>query len=379
MKKQGFTLVELLVVIAIIGVLIALLLPAVQAAREAARRMECANKLKQLALAQHGHHDVYDYLPNQSVQRSMGVVQYEASGKGFYTSIYGFLVPTLAYVEQIALYDAIKARIDESKIITTTTPWYTLSIYSGNPFEKRIDAFLCPSDPNNLCFLGKGDSESYERAATTNYHGCIGDRYIRGNAEYDAPRAIYRRGDKATVRLTDVLDGTSNTAMISEMIVYNYSGKNPVRGGIVIQSIGETSNISECTAAARDPDDFNLFNAEFTLGGSPPGYYRLPGRGFGTGYISVTGFLTVVPPNGPNCARVNTVSDSWVSIPPSSFHAGGVNLAMADASVRFVSDTIDVGNPSATPVGTYETAIGESPWGIWGALGTINGGESKTP
>ena len=115
-SRKGFTLVELLVVIAIIGILIGLLLPAVQAAREAARRMKCTNQLKQAALAQHNHHDVYNCLPAGWLQAQMG---YPAEGAWqtenepfFWRQNLSFWMPTLPFMEQTALYDAFLAKLN---------------------------------------------------------------------------------------------------------------------------------------------------------------------------------------------------------------------------------------------------------------------------
>ena len=374
-KTDAFTLVELLVVIAIIGILIALLLPAVQAAREAARRMECTNKLKQLALAQHNHHDTYGYLPNMSVQRSMNVKEYKGwSGTDaaqttiFTRAINGWLIPTLPYIEQTAIYDATMEKLN------TNSPLYALS--PSGAFLQGVSALWCPSDPGNKDFMT--ETLWNRKAPTTNYKCNLGDYFVWCNdGGRDCPRGIYRRGDIATVTLTNVLDGTSNTAMIGEMIVHNFVGKNPVRGGLVIISPGFTyaSAPSVCMGVARDSNDPKLFDTEFAVASEQ--LYRTPGHAYQSGYEIATGFLTAMPPNSPHCVTSKSPDSAHATLTVSSYHAGGANIAMADGSVRFVSDTINVGNNFSTaPAMNYTNAIGESPWGIWGAMGSINGGES---
>lgn len=368
MKKHGFTLVELLVVIAIIGILIGLLLPAVQAAREAARRMECTNKMKQIALAQHNHHDAFGYIPNSLHQRSMGLTQENYESDWTKTTAYlrsraGWIVPSLPFIEQQNLYNTVMTRFNS----TTHNAWVNSETNSDNPFRQPVATLACPSDPNSTAETG---SETH-----TNYRACRGDMLPEGFAA-DTRRGIYRRGDKTVVSLTDVLDGTSNTVMIMEakVNVWN-SAKNPIKGGIgfVTESFSVLSSPNVCLVLPREGD---FFRDPYT---AASGISRLPGYVFDVG-VGQTSCLTIISPNGPNCTNSVASDAGVIFITSSSYHSGGVNTAMADGSIRFISDTIDAGDPSQTIAWNqdYNWRVGPSFWGIWGAMGSVDGGESIT-
>jgi len=218
--RQAFTLVELLVVIAIIGVLVALLLPAVQAAREAARRMQCANHLKQIGLALHNHHDAMGELPaarhcvlrSASNQGSVGVF------------VHSWTPKVLPYLEQQNLFQ--RYRFDQN--------WDAAAVNdaAGGPIKQKIPVFLCPSAPppqyrqiNNgrfpidfaatternwpNAFVTVAES-GYVREADPNYIGVLGhDAPVPDAASATAIRYARRR-------LTDIKDGTSNTMVVAE-------------------------------------------------------------------------------------------------------------------------------------------------------------------
>ena len=154
-KASAFTLVELLVVIAIIGILIALLLPAVQAAREAARRMQCTNNLKQWSIAMHNHHDVYGYLPNSSYQRSLNIteVKYSTAGTALHYERLAYTVVIMPYIEQVALYDQMKKTIDNGD----QARWIW-NFSTTNPNCQPIPSSICPSDPNDTSQKRRGDA-----------------------------------------------------------------------------------------------------------------------------------------------------------------------------------------------------------------------------
>lgn len=230
--RNGFTLVELLVVIAIIGVLIALLLPAVQQAREAARRMSCSNNMKQLALACHNYHDTFGRFPLS--YRNGG---YDLNNKG--TS---WLRETLPFVEQSNLYDAIDSNYGVGNDPeNTATTWYTNPTQGSNAWvaQHAIDAFLCPSD--GLHDDGKRRSraniDGNAEMGVNNYKGVCGANWqwgtwivnsgphavtswgTTGNG-LDQGNGIFYRGGSQPCKtdMADIKDGTSNTYMIGEAI-----------------------------------------------------------------------------------------------------------------------------------------------------------------
>ena len=360
---RAFTLVELLVVIAIIGILIALLLPAVQAAREAARRMQCSNVFKQYGLALHNYLDSHKVFPGT---------------QGNYRS--GLLGPNLALLPFLEL----AARADWYKSQTSTPqPWSCVPEWSG-----PIPAFLCPSDGNsrmnNIDPALSWASEN-TKPARTNVATCRGDFAMNnsqnnGESYYDDVADSWQiRTETADINRAPFgvktcgpegfTDGLSNTVGASEMIVTDTVGSRMVKGGLsdAIPN-AQWATPADCLGV-RDPN-----NSKQMVGA----VIDEPKRGafWCDGRASYTGFITSIPPNSPNCGGGN---DGYFSA--QSNHTGGVNVGVMDGSVRFVSDTIDVGDRTFRLITAKDNSYRHansmpSRHGVWGALGTRNCGES---
>ncbi|MCL4191393.1 MAG: DUF1559 domain-containing protein, partial [Thermoguttaceae bacterium] len=228
-KSRGFTLVELLVVIAIIGILIALLLPAVQAAREAARRSQCTNNLKQLALAVHNFHDVNKKFPPSSHSRMFwelfkdpaGASTWPDTGTGgrFGWERMGYLTQILPYAEQQALYDQVIAYTKENR-----RPWSRNNFANGQPgaYRSVVATFLCPSDPT----VKTGDDVAF-----TSYHANHGDIWM--NWDWWEWRGPFGNGQRNECSFATLKDGSSNTIMLAEVVIGKTPGSGaPVKGGI---------------------------------------------------------------------------------------------------------------------------------------------------
>ncbi|MHB8901480.1 MAG: DUF1559 domain-containing protein [Thermoguttaceae bacterium] len=345
-SKRGFTLVELLVVIAIIGILIALLLPAVQAAREAARRSQCTNNLKQMALACHNYHDTYKGFPALGV-RGMG------SDVGWW---YSGLIALLPYIEQSALYDGMMAQARPSGT-GLPTPWATGNNAFNNSYWKRdISAFICPSE-------GGPPPNRGESPALTSYRFCTGDDYHQNhfppsNSSRDN-RGIFQ--PERWLNMASIKDGTSNTVMLGESGIGS-GGAADLYGGVAVTM--QAWNPAACSAR------YNATTKQLT----PPvrADFRPPGGRAWDGRPYFVGFCTLVPPNGPSCHWGGVDGNEHMGT-LSSAHPGGGNVALGDGSVRFISETIDSGNQSVDDVATPGGR--PSPWGVWGALGSRSGGE----
>lgn len=382
-KRTAFTLVELLVVIAIIGILIALLLPAVQAAREAARRMTCTNQLKQLTLALHNYHDVNNSLPSHG----FGTPAYTAAPPATDTTNYVTgngkrvvcFIPMLPFFEMGALYDTYVAN-GQGPIpyrSTYSTIWYIASLQGrDSPFLTEIGALLCPSDvgfaaqrtPTALCrmnyYPSNGDFPTRDLSMTT-----FTPRFSRGPFAPDTWKGF-----------GDISDGLSNTVAFSEK-----AGARTRSGALRGMSVGGLAAVfsntnTEATGVTVDLQSCLILRGEggnyvstLPAGASMQTWAgnRLDGAGpFGT-------INTIIPPNSPTCVVGGDTSAGL--LPPTSFHSGGVNVALCDGSIRFISETINAGPSNGNPTtAVVLPSSGASPFGIWGALGSLDGGESVT-
>jgi prepilin-type N-terminal cleavage/methylation domain-containing protein len=354
-RRRGFTLVELLVVIAIIGILIALLLPAVQAAREAARRGQCTNNQKQFALAVHNYVDSFQVFPAKRQGPQHGTCG--DSNKNFGTG----WMRLLPYYEQEALYDQWSTAGTFGGTAFAAygpCPWGTWDD-NYTPYKQQVDTLMCPSDSR---IWTKGANAE----ARTNYMFCVGDSIasggVVGNNDSGETRGVFGN-IRVEITFASIRDGTSNTLMLSERLWGPWADRFLVEIGTARAGSGVVGNPSVCLTLI-DPNDPRRL-----VGGSNPAAWA--GR-WCHGSTSHVGFNTVLPPNSVSCGDDNNDNRTSGVFPPFSYHPGGVVTAKADGSVTFVSETIDSGNPTLPQV-----TSGASPYGVWGAMGTKAGGETQ--
>jgi prepilin-type N-terminal cleavage/methylation domain-containing protein/prepilin-type processing-associated H-X9-DG protein len=287
--RTAFTLVELLVVIAIIGVLVALLLPAVQAAREAARRMQCGNNLKQLVLAAHNHHDTYNTFPagrrgcDGSGTPCNGMTQTDVNRGGA-----SAFVSFLPFLEQSNIHKSIG--ITEATVPWPTTDNSTWRAHNKIALESRLKMFVCPSDTAKD-FITNGAINpavgSYALVAGSNGPS----QGISSAVKFDNTGLFLYFNQK---RMADIIDGTSNTLAIGE-VRDGHLGNNPN-----VWSVG--SRHAHCLRTTENPIN------------------TAPGLGI---TYSASGSA---PLNGAFMSR----------------HPGGANFALADGSVRLLTQNMDI-------------------------------------
>ncbi len=311
-SRIGFTLIELLVVIAIIAILIALLLPAVQQAREAARRTQCKNNLKQIGLALHNYHDVYGVFPPGRVRKT-GVAD------AWYTGNIVWSARILAQLEQNALFN----RIDWNQGYGASDTDGNAGVDNTFVRQQIIPGFLCPSDParggvswtdpNGVVVTGPALTDAYGRMSyVANGGSGIQDQPLSGVL----PNGIVFMG--SNIGLRDLTDGTSNTLAVSEGVIghpyLGATGMNPAGTPPVCPTTGAV------TTGQTDQRGHSWFWA-----------YRAGKVMFSTG----------IGPNWKLHYDCNANSNG-IYRAARSYHTGGVQAAMADGSVRFINENIDL-------------------------------------
>lgn len=359
-RRAGFTLVELLVVIAIIGILVGLLLPAVQAAREAARRMQCSNNLKQLGLSLFNYESAFKTFPPRKGGTGTGI-SYAGTNRSTHNgerlSAFVLLAP---YYEQTALFNKIQAGdpsgTDPLGVIAPGGPaaWASWSVWNKSPGN-----LLCPSD--GPVFNQPTNTQQ------NNYAFSIGDTVFNA-LNSTTPRGVF--GLRLGCKLGEITDGTSNTLALSEHVKANF-GLTTVVANQIKNQLGTATSVANISASP------GLCLTQST------GQYFLPGKvvkgRFGSlwtdGQAERVGITTVLAPNAPGCTDdANGNADSInVVIPPNSNHTGGVNAAYADGSIHFISNSVNTGNVNS---GVVQSASGPSLYGVWGAMGSKSGGEA---
>lgn len=335
LRRTGFTLVELLVVIAIIGILIALLLPAVQAAREAARRSQCSNNLKQLGVALHNYHDAFKCFPAVGYGRGWAGSGTHDAAEGPTVLNHNSWVSLAPFYEQSALYDAYDFTVAAcNHRRSTARPLAGDPAVNAPVVTQKPAVFQCPSDTWEIRVRPIGDwytlGSSSERSIKTNYD------FSAYRTVWDFnwwPRASTRHkylfSTNSCSRIADVLDGTSNTVAVNETVHHVIDGECPAWGirGWVMTGIDISTGINRW--------DYPVLGSWYT-GDRTAKRGQLFSWGFG-----------------------------------GSLHPGGANTCMADGSVRFLSETTEA--RTSTSSSTLAPYGGTGP--VMHAISTIANGE----
>jgi prepilin-type N-terminal cleavage/methylation domain-containing protein/prepilin-type processing-associated H-X9-DG protein len=332
MRRRGFTLIELLVVIAIIAVLIALLLPAVQAAREAARRTQCVNNLKQIGLALHNYHDVVGSFP-------MGCSSTAYTAPNVFRAKQNFspLAAMLPQLGETPIYNSINFNWGCED--DTTVICYQINKTGTN---SKLAVFCCPSDPS------AGSPDHNNTTNTNNYYGCLGTTTNLFNSNTSVQflslpsTGIFTWQMSYSIR--DVIDGTSNTIAFAECLVGNQSlQKGQKRIGMTGVSIPAAALVFDASANGVALAGINACEAAYKSGSYSIDRQR--GENWAHGCNDMTLFNTIATPNLYNDEWTNcsaTGSGAMSNITNSdSYHPGGVNCLMTDGSVKFIKDTVN--------------------------------------
>ena len=405
--RSGLNWGEVTVVLVIVSVLVGFLLPAIQAAREAARRMSCSNNLKQVGLAIHNYHSAFKQMPitcggTGPTAEDAYSNQRRLSG----------LVSIVPFVEASAVWETIsnpyvtepqpipsdeelqryneehKGALTPKRIEWRNSmlgkpgpiknekgescfppmgpaPWLAADY---PPWQMGMATYLCPSTHQ---------TSQKKQPARTSYAFCFGDGikdigYGPGTwleSEQRNADTLSQRGAfvaEASMRFKDIKDGLSNTVFAAECAIYD--GSRRQNGAVASNVAGLVDTPSRCLSTASN----GFYKPTATLRLTPDGSGSRGGN-WADGAITWTGFNTVLPPNSPSCdtARDHRLEGVFSA---GSLHQGGCNVLMGDGAVIFVTNSIDAGSPSNPSV--HETSIAatevvqESPYGLWGSLGT---------
>lgn len=361
-RNRGFTLVELLVVITIIGILVGLLLPAVQAAREAARRIQCANNLKQIGLALHNYHASHSTFPLSTTTAA-------SSSAGCQSGLFSWLAMSLPYLEQDNLHQAIDWNVGMADDCGGSFSRLTVSSDHPNAAAGSVElpGFLCPSD-----FYGQNDVLGSARLAPGSYAGNIG--WPIGSSLPGGSRITEHNGfmglasprqtvawHKSRVGIRDITDGTSHTAAVSERLINNLTlGRDPFGTpfyeGLRSAPPGVLSYCGGSTGATRSLDRWINYCSSVNV--PDPSYSGPHGRAWISGWsLAANNYMHVLPPNMRNCHLYGGESDGQNMVTASSRHAGGCQTLMGDGRIVFIQESIDRR--------------------IWWAIGSRNGGETE--
>jgi len=336
--RSGFTLIELLVVIAIIAVLIALLLPAVQSAREAARRAQCLNNLKQIGIAIANYESAFRVYPFGKGLNYVATVP----GAAAYARWSG-LSQLLMFIEQGNLFNSINFSLPPE------TPGMAGAVPFMPPYEDpnrenmtaslvQVATFLCPSDQPPI---GTWPGANNYTANQQTWACDLSENFPSTNAPNEVPRGIFYYN--SSVQPAKVTDGLSNTAYFSEKL-RGTGAPNPKTDLLIFP------NQTSLDATFQACTSLNILTA-------PPLTSR-QGMSWVMGEMCCGLYNHVAPPNQTSCAApgfTGNMANMAMQVPPSSLHPGGVNVLMGDASGRFIKNSVDLQT--------------------WRNLGTRNGGE----
>lgn len=404
LQKRLLTSVEVLVVVGVILIIVGLLLPAIQAAREAARRASCSNNFKQIGLAFHNYHSAFKQLP-----MACGGTGPSANDDLSNQLRLSPMVAIVPFVEASAMWDTIA-----NPYITGDMPPITvedemlmkdgnfrewldeLSTDDGPLTADNGDHYFPPMGPapwqarsyppwqaGMLCYLCPSDATTRpdKHAAFCNYALCYGDAVHESGyrpqefldfrdrpADSFSQRGVFVSG--TIVRFRDITDGLSDTIMLAEIATFD--GTRRSIGSVAMNVTGLRDDPSLCLQTVAD----GHYKSEIALRMTPDGKASRGGN-WADGAITWSGITTVLPPNSPSCDSEEEFRLEGV-FSAASNHLGGCHVLMADGAVVYVTDSIDTRNLSKPSVyANSETPPdSESPYGLWGALGTKAASES---